>query len=164
MNTIRRPVNLLQYRLGVVGVMTRKDGKVLIFNRTDFQDGWQFPQGGIEKDENPDQAVLREIKEETGISSDKLFFKCASSLFIPMDIPAERRSQRLIDNNWIGHAQIWHLFYFDGTDQDINFSEEQIYKGFEWVEPAEAAARIVSFKKPAYTEGLKQLGFELTFS
>lgn len=46
-----------------------RDGQLLVFRHTDFsyeEVGIQVPAGSIESGENPEEAALRELKEETG--------------------------------------------------------------------------------------------------
>ena len=52
----------------VVAAIINKDGKVFATQRGygDFKDGWEFPGGKVEKGESPEQAIVREIKEELG--------------------------------------------------------------------------------------------------
>jgi putative (di)nucleoside polyphosphate hydrolase len=57
------------YRPNVAAVIQRGDGCLLIGQRSDFPESWQFPQGGIDAGESPEQAVQREILEEVGIPS-----------------------------------------------------------------------------------------------
>ena len=49
-------------------VVFRADKKVLLCLRNDMPASWQFPQGGIEAGETPEQAAARELKEETSLS------------------------------------------------------------------------------------------------
>ena len=55
------------FRAGVVAVVRRADGQVMAFERADAPGAWQLPQGGIEPGETPEQAVWRELWEETGL-------------------------------------------------------------------------------------------------
>lgn len=50
----------------VVAAIIKKDGKIFATQRGygDFKDGWEFPGGKIESGETPEQALVREIKEE----------------------------------------------------------------------------------------------------
>lgn len=50
----------------VVAAIIKKDGKIFTTQRGygDFKDGWEFPGGKIEPGEIPEQALMREIKEE----------------------------------------------------------------------------------------------------
>lgn len=50
----------------VVAAIIKKDGKIFATQRGygDFKGGWEFPGGKIEDGETPEQALVREIKEE----------------------------------------------------------------------------------------------------
>jgi len=67
---MKRPTRY--FRAGAGAVLTDQHGRVLIFERRDIPGAWQFPQGGLENEENPIDAALREIWEETGISKTAL--------------------------------------------------------------------------------------------
>jgi putative (di)nucleoside polyphosphate hydrolase len=56
-----------RYRPNVAAIIQRADGKLLIAQRSDYPECWQFPQGGIDKGENPASAVQREIHEEIAL-------------------------------------------------------------------------------------------------
>ena len=52
------------------GIVVVNDGRFLLLH---YDAGhWDFPKGHIEKDESPEEAALRELKEETGISAEIL--------------------------------------------------------------------------------------------
>jgi putative (di)nucleoside polyphosphate hydrolase len=59
-----------RYRPNVAAILQRPDGLVLIGQRSDFPESWQFPQGGIDEGESPEQALRREVQEEVGIAAD----------------------------------------------------------------------------------------------
>ena len=54
------------YRPNVGIILVRDDGRVFWARRA-FRDGWQFPQGGMNSDETPLEAMYRELREETGL-------------------------------------------------------------------------------------------------
>ena len=55
------------YRQGVGVVLLNANGKVFVAQRNDTQEpAWQMPQGGIDTGEDPFEAALRELEEETG--------------------------------------------------------------------------------------------------
>ena len=58
-----------------------------VFRRAD-SDIWQFIAGGGENNEKPIQAAQREIKEETGVTAEKLT-ELKSVAFVPTEIVAE---------------------------------------------------------------------------
>ena len=60
-----------------VGAVIKKDGKFLLIDRTSIPLGFAGPAGHVDEDESPEQALLREIEEETGLKiiSKKLLFE-----------------------------------------------------------------------------------------
>lgn len=139
------------YRKNVGIVVFRHDLKVLVCARADKKDfKWQFPQGGIEEDEDIVEAAKRELFEETGITSVELIAKLPHSL--KYDFP---KALFYKDKRFRGQEQQWVLFYFFGNDSEIDFfknPKEIEFKAFEWVEPDEAPKRIVKFKKDVYLQ------------
>lgn len=62
----------MRYFLAVKGIIRRNDGKILVLKRSDKDDHkpgvWETVGGGMDKEESPQQALLREISEETGLA------------------------------------------------------------------------------------------------
>ncbi|MFZ9931922.1 MAG: NUDIX domain-containing protein [Chthoniobacterales bacterium] len=56
-----------KYRPNVAAIICHPDGRVLICRRSDYPESWQFPQGGLDKGENPDEALRREVEEEIAL-------------------------------------------------------------------------------------------------
>jgi putative (di)nucleoside polyphosphate hydrolase len=56
-----------RYRPNVAAILQRTDGRVLIGQRSDYPESWQFPQGGVDEGESLEEAVRREVLEETGV-------------------------------------------------------------------------------------------------
>src|SRR5215469_7708790 len=59
------------YNIGVGGAVVR-DGQLLLVRRASHhgRGNWQLPGGFIEPDETIEQAVVREVKEETGVDAE----------------------------------------------------------------------------------------------
>lgn len=56
-------------RIEVVAAIIKKDNEIFATQRGygDFKGGWEFPGGKIEAGEKPEQALIREIKEELAV-------------------------------------------------------------------------------------------------
>lgn len=66
-----------RYRRGVFAIVYQKDkltekASYLILKRKLHWKGWEFPKGAAEKNESLEQAVRREVREETGLKPVKI--------------------------------------------------------------------------------------------
>lgn len=77
------------YRKAVGIMIINDEGMVYAFQRSDFPENWQCPEGGLEGEEDPRSAALRELYEETGITEDAVEFLSATEDFIPYDTPGD---------------------------------------------------------------------------
>jgi putative (di)nucleoside polyphosphate hydrolase len=140
------------YRRGVGVMLLNREGKVFVGARIDNSDeAWQMPQGGIDDDDEPWAAALRELKEETGIAPQLVekVAKCPRRL--RYDLPEEWRP-KLWGGKWAGQEQDWYLARFLGEDGDIDISADDHpeFREWKWVEPAQLPELIVPFKRELY--------------
>ncbi|HKT41389.1 MAG TPA: RNA pyrophosphohydrolase, partial [Rhodanobacteraceae bacterium] len=95
------------YRLNVGIVLLNPRGQVFWARRVQ-RDGWQFPQGGMNTDETPDEAMYRELEEETGLRADQVEILGSTHGWLRYRLPPRyvRRGQR---PTCIGQKQVWFL-------------------------------------------------------
>lgn len=138
------------YRRGVGLVLLNPAGQAFVARRLDTPDAWQFPQGGIDADETPEQAVLREMEEEIGTARAEILAQ--ASAWIAYDLPPD-----LADRSWKGkyrgQTQLWFCARFTGSDAEINLATEHPeFDAWRWVALAEVPELIVAFKRPLYRQ------------
>ena len=54
------------YRENVAAILRNRRGEILVCERLDHAGAWQFPQGGIDAGETPEQALVREVVRRWG--------------------------------------------------------------------------------------------------
>lgn len=139
------------FRAGVGAVIIRDDGRILSFERTRPRGAWQLPQGGIEAGESPRVAVLREIKEETGIGADSLLPLAQARRWITYELPDELRKPK---RHGLGQTQMWFLFLLRGDpdDPDLVRPQPPEFVGARWTTMSELIAGAIWFRKPGYRQ------------
>jgi len=149
-----RDVAELPYRPCVGIMLTNRDGQVFVGKRIDSKEGdaWQMPQGGIDKGETAEVAMIRELGEETGIAPDLVDVIARSAHEHLYDLPDELAG-RLWGGKYRGQAQRWFLLRFSGEDKDINIATDHPeFAAWRWVEADSLVDLIVPFKRPVYRE------------
>jgi putative (di)nucleoside polyphosphate hydrolase len=147
----------LPYRNGVGIMLINDNKKIFVGKRIDNKSAWQMPQGGIDQDENIVDAVKRELKEETGVSSIKIIKK--SDKIYTYDLP-DYLLGKIWKGRFKGQKQTWFLAQFLGTDDEINLDQKNAeFKEWKWVGINELPDLIVPFKKNLYQELVKEFEF-----
>ena len=146
------------YRRGVGVMLLNREGKVFVGARIDNTDeAWQMPQGGIDEDEDPYAAALRELYEETGIRSVQKLGEIAD--WLTYDLPRE-----VVKTAWggryRGQKQKWYALRFTGKDGEINIDEPGGHKPefveWKWVAIRELPDLVIPFKRQTYERVVKE--------
>jgi putative (di)nucleoside polyphosphate hydrolase len=141
--------NDLPYRPCVGIMLFNPDGKVFVGKRIDQTvEGWQMPQGGIDKGESPKEAALRELQEEVGTDKAQIIGEMQD--WITYDLPAHLVGVAF-HGKYKGQRQKWFALRFTGRDEDINLTtHEPEFCAFQWVDLQTLPGLIVPFKREAY--------------
>jgi len=139
------------YRRGVGVVLLNGDGKVFVAQRIDTEEtAWQMPQGGINKGEDPLEAALRELEEETGTNKAELIAETDD--WLHYDLPDDLQS-RVWKGKYRGQEQLWYLMRFTGTDADINIeTDHPEFSEWKWADFNSLPDMIVGFKRGLYRQ------------
>jgi putative (di)nucleoside polyphosphate hydrolase len=139
----------LPYRPCVGIMLFNKDGKVFVGKRIDQTvEGWQMPQGGIDKGETPRQAALRELQEEVGTRKAEIIGEMDD--WVTYDLPPHLVGVAF-KGKYKGQRQKWFALRFTGTDSDIDLTaHEPEFSAFQWVSLEALPALIVPFKRQIY--------------
>ena len=141
-------MNKKNYRKGVGIVVVYDQGQFFLGIRIGAQ-AWQFPQGGIDEGEKPEEALYRELYEETGIKRDKVEILSVSQKWLVYHIP---HVYQRFNKKYDGAMQKWFLLKFIGINSDVNlnaFSHAE-FDGWKWADKKTAITSVVRFKKAVY--------------
>ncbi|XP_057538901.1 nudix hydrolase 26, chloroplastic [Amaranthus tricolor] len=147
------------YRRNVGICLINSSKKIFSASRLDIPDSWQMPQGGIDEDEDPKNAAIRELREETGVTSVEVLAEVP--YWLTYDFPPEVREKlkRQWGSDWKGQAQKWFLLKLLGNEDEINLlgdgTEKAEFGNWSWMTPDEVVKHAVDFKRPVYEEVLK---------
>jgi len=131
----------------------RRKGDDASEDRSEVEAPWQMPQGGIDKGEDPLKAALRELHEETSITSVSLLAEAPEWIYY--DLPDDALGIAL-KGKYRGQRQRWFAFAFTGADTEINVTtpgggkHKAEFDAWRWEKLTNTPSLIVPFKKLAY--------------
>ena len=142
------------YRPCVGAMLFNKKGQVWLGKRIEEPNKfrsyvWQMPQGGIDLGEDPADAVIRELMEETGTDKAQIYRK--SDHWFNYDLPKKLlRNGRI--RNYKGQTQKWFALRFRGLDSDFNLNvhEKPEFSEWRWASLNDITDLIVPFKREVY--------------
>ena len=145
------------YRPNVGIVLTNAKNQVFWGKRI-RQDAWQFPQGGIQHGETPEQAMYRELHEEVGLYACHVEILGRTREWMRYDVPNSwgKRESR---SHFRGQKQIWFLLRLTGHDCDVclRASEHPEFDAWRWTEYWVELDSVIEFKREVYRMALNEL-------
>ena len=146
-------ISELPYRPCVGIMLLNPQGRVFVGQRIDNnQDAWQMPQGGIDKGEDPRDAALRELWEETGVSAENVTITAQTPDWLTYDLPHDL-VPKIWKGRYRGQKQTWFLMRFSGTDDQVVIeTEHPEFSEWTWIDPADLVEKIVPFKREVYAQ------------
>jgi putative (di)nucleoside polyphosphate hydrolase len=139
-------------RAGLVFIGRRRSRRAPVDNPAPGYE-WQMPQGGIDMGEPPLDAALRELREETNVSSVSLLAEAPH--WLSYDLPADV-SRRVMKGRFRGQTQKWFAFRFEGDEAEIDIDhpaggQKPEFDAWRWERIEKLPELIIPFKREVYT-------------
>ncbi len=146
------------YRPNVGIVLANDRGQVLWARRVGGRDAWQFPQGGINRGESPEQALYRELEEEVGLTPDAVEVLAVTRGWLRYRLPRRfiRKGQKPV---CIGQKQKWFLLRMLASDDAVrlDLNDKPEFDHWQWVSYWYPLDQVIAFKRDVYRRAMKEL-------
>ena len=141
--------------VGIILVNARNE---VFWGKRIREHSWQFPQGGINNGESPEQAMYRELFEEVGLRPEHVKILGRTRGWLRYEVPRNwiRREWR---NSYRGQKQIWYLLRLVGRDSDVSLraSSHPEFDAWRWSNYWVPLDAVIDFKRLVYQMALVEL-------
>ena len=141
-----------------VGIILCNAKNEVFWGKRIREHSWQFPQGGIDKGESPEQAMYRELYEEVGLESQHVQILGRTKNWLRYEVPTHwiKREWR---SSYKGQKQIWFLLRLTGRDCDVSLraSGHPEFDAWRWSEYWVPLESVIEFKREVYRLALNEL-------
>ena len=122
----------IKYKPNVAGILRNARGSILVGERLGVRDGWQFPQGGIDDGESPEQALVRELWEEVGVPAAHIRIVEGKGPYRYL------YGNGRIKRGFHGKEQMYFLCEYSGADDAIQVeTKHPEFQDYRWISPVE---------------------------
>ncbi|MDR0762491.1 MAG: RNA pyrophosphohydrolase [Campylobacteraceae bacterium] len=143
-----------KYRPNVAAVIVSSEYpfkcKIFIAQRSDIEDAWQFPQGGIDEGESPSEALLRELKEEIGTKKIEIIAEYPN--WLSYDFP-NKIAKKMYPYD--GQKQKYFLVRLKKSAKLNIKTKHPEFTDYKFIDAQEVLKHITHFKKPVYKKVLE---------
>lgn len=141
-----------------VGIILLNANNEVWWGKRVREHSWQFPQGGIKYGESPEQAMYRELEEETGLLPHHVKIIGRTRDWLRYEVP-DHFIKREIRGHYRGQKQIWFLLRLVGRDFDINLraSSHPEFDAWRWHDYWVPLDTVIEFKREVYQLALHEL-------
>ncbi len=141
-----------------VGIILLNQKSQVFWGKRIRTHSWQFPQGGIDRGETPEQAMLRELHEEVGLQPEHVRIVARTRDWLRYEVP-DRYIRRDARGHYRGQKQIWFLLQLLGHDWDLNLraTNHPEFDAWRWNDYWVPLDMVVEFKRGVYEMALTEL-------
>jgi putative (di)nucleoside polyphosphate hydrolase len=145
-----------------VGIILVNQRNEVFWGKRIREHSWQFPQGGIQRGETPEQAMYRELHEEVGLLPEHVRIIGRTRDWLRYEVP-----QNWVRREWRGHyrgqKQIWFLLRLIGRDTDVSLRacEHPEFDAWRWHDFWIPLDTVIEFKRAVYQQALTELSRHL---
>lgn len=141
-----------------VGIILLNANNEVWWGKRAREHSWQFPQGGIKYGETPEQAMYRELTEETGLKREHVRVVGRTRDWLRYEVP-QNYIKREIRGHYRGQKQIWFLLRMIGRDSDFNLrsTNNPEFDAWRWHEYWIPLDVVIEFKRDVYFRALSEL-------
>jgi putative (di)nucleoside polyphosphate hydrolase len=141
-----------------VGIILLNQRNQVFWGKRIRTHSWQFPQGGIDRGETPEQAMIRELHEEVGLHPEHVSIVARTRDWLRYEVP-DRYIRRDARGHYKGQKQIWFLLKLLGHDWDLNLraTDHPEFDAWRWNDYWVPLEAVVEFKRGVYETALTEL-------
>jgi putative (di)nucleoside polyphosphate hydrolase len=141
-----------------VGIILSDHSRAVLVGGRLGQTGWQFPQGGIQRDETPEGAMYRELREEIGLEPGDVEVLACTCRWLYYRLPQRfvRHDRRPL---CIGQKQRWYLLRLVGDERKVQLdtTDRPEFDRWRWVDFWRPVKDVIYFKRKVYVQALHSL-------
>lgn len=147
---------MVRYRPNVAALVVNSAGNLLICERSTMPGAWQFPQGGVDSGESPEQALFREVSEEVGLEA-RHYDVMARREGYRYLYPEHVRGKKVRKHGSHGQEQTYFLCHLKPDAPQVNVNQRpREFRAYRWILPEEFDLDwLPVFKRDVYREVMR---------